>query len=315
MAFTVVPLHNLFLPKGSRIPFGKKFVLQDVPEWLRNDTSFLKSEVSRVDMTRTLAARHALVAEYDADSIRHPDPEWQGKKQRFIQELRFESALLANLAIWIIQPSSVCLTVGFHALTRLDDGRTMDPPFLLDSQREEQLYCHPKDLDNPVEPRHVIKAAKLFEDLSTIPRNNPAWESLRAFWAGLTMAPPDLRYPYFWMGLEALFGAEDGREIGYKLAQRIAFFLAETPEVARDLFKKVKKCYEMRSKIVHGRWKEDPKIKDVMATTEAIAATVVRQMMEKPGMVQVFISKERDQFLEDWVFSRSTDPPPFPEPK
>src|SRR3954454_25140985 len=29
-------------------------------------------------------------------------------------------------------------------------------------------------------------------------------------------------------------------EIGYKLAQRIAFFLAENPAVARDLFKKVK---------------------------------------------------------------------------
>jgi hypothetical protein len=315
MAFTVVPLHNLYLPVGSRIPFGSKFVLQDVPEWLRNDTEFLKAEISRVDMAGALAARHALVAEYDAASIRHPDPEWHGKKQRFIQELRFESALLANLAIWIIQPSSVCLTVGFHALTRLDGGRTMDPPFLLDSQREGPLYCHPQDLGNPVEPKHVIKAAILFDALSTIPRKNPAWEALRAFWAGLTMAPPDLRYPYFWMGLEALFGAEDGREIGYKLAQRIAFFLADTPEIARDLFKKVKKCYEMRSKIVHGRWKDDPKIGDVMAVTESIARTVVRRMMEKPEMVQVFISKERDQFLEDWVFSRSTDPPPYPQPK
>jgi len=62
------------------------------------------------------------------------------------------------------------------------------------------------------------------------------------------MYPPDLRYPFFWMGLEALFGADDGAEIGYKLAQRISFFLPDTPEVARDLFKKVKTCYGMAPK-------------------------------------------------------------------
>jgi hypothetical protein len=31
MSFTVVPLHNLDLPAGTIIPFGTKFVLQDVP--------------------------------------------------------------------------------------------------------------------------------------------------------------------------------------------------------------------------------------------------------------------------------------------
>ena len=41
VSFTVVPLHNLDLPAGSRIPFGTKFILQDVPEWLRQDKHIL----------------------------------------------------------------------------------------------------------------------------------------------------------------------------------------------------------------------------------------------------------------------------------
>jgi hypothetical protein len=32
VSFTVVPLHNLDLGAGCRIPFGKTFMLQNVPE-------------------------------------------------------------------------------------------------------------------------------------------------------------------------------------------------------------------------------------------------------------------------------------------
>ncbi len=119
--------------------------------------------------------------------------------------------------------------------------------------------------------------------------------------------------PFFWMALESLFGADDANEIGYKLAQRISFFLADTPEVARDLFRKVKTCYKMRSTIMHGRWKEDPKIDDVMADTEAIIRTALRDLFADPELVKTFISKQRDKFLEEWVFSRKTDPPPYPQ--
>jgi len=90
------------------------------------------------------------------------------------------------------------------------------------------------------------------------------------------------------------------------------FFERYTPEVARDLFKKVKACYRMRSIIIHGRWKDDPKIDEVMYTSEALVRTVVRHLLADPELLRTFISKDRDKFLEDWVFSRKTDPPPYP---
>jgi len=68
----------------------------------------------------------------------------------------------------------------------------------------------------------------------------------------------------------------------------------------------------MRSIIIHGRWKDDPKIEAVMADTEAIVRTVFRRLLENAEMLRTLISKHRNEFLEDWVFSRNTDSPPYP---
>ena len=184
-----------------------------------------------------------------------------------------------------------------------------DPlPIAQQVQREDPIYCHPKDSANIVEPRHVLKAAEIYSSLLSVPRKNPVWEALRATWAGLASYSADRRYPFFWIALEALFGAAIPNEIAYKLCQRIAFFLGDTPEVSKGLFKKAKDCYNMRSKIIHGRWENDRNIDAVMADTEAIVRTALRRLLDDPRMLKTFVSKQRDQFLEDWVFSRSTDP-------
>jgi hypothetical protein len=312
MSFTVVPLHNLRIPAGSRIPFGTKFVLQDVPEWLRQDRNTL-DDIGRTDRDLTLAAKHALIAEYDADSLGMPDPAWKGMKPRSIQQLRFQSAFLANMAIWLVQPSQVCFTVGFHALTRLCGDRAVDPPFVIHVEREGPYYCHPMDVQNPVSPRHVIKAAKLFETLETVPRKNAVWAGLRAFSAALLSYFPDYRYPLFWQGLESLFGADNERSgITQRLCDRISFFLADTAATQQELSGKVRACYNVRSEIVHGRWEEGPEIDLVMADTEGIVRTVVRHAADRPGLLDALASPQRDDFLEAWVRSRSFTPPPFP---
>src|SRR5262249_11765678 len=117
------------------------------------------------------------------------------------------------------------------------------------------------------------------------------------------------------LGLESLFRAGDTNEIGYKLAQRIAFFLADTPDSARKIFWQVKNCYKTRSTIIHGRWKENPTIDSVMLDTETIVRRVFCRLLDDPEMLRTFISKNRDKFLEEWLFSRSTDPPPYPPAK
>src|SRR2546421_10578272 len=120
MSFTVVPIHNLYLPTGSVIPFGK-FTIQDVPDWLRKEPILKHLRASaRHDVHR---ATQALVSEYEADAYGYPDPEWTGTQPKGIQDLRWQSALLANMSIWMVMPSTVCVTCGFHALTSLGGRR------------------------------------------------------------------------------------------------------------------------------------------------------------------------------------------------
>jgi len=303
MSFTVVPLHNLSLGKGARVPFGEGLVLQDVPEWLRNEP--ILNEISYTDRQLTLAAEHALVAEYEAAAIGQPDPDWQGKEPKSIQEVKAERAILANLALWLMHPTTICFSNVFHAISWAVPGEVEKQPWVQQIVPHNRLLCHPKDVNNVIQPNQIIKAARIHQVLCSIPRGNPVWEALRASWAALTLNSADLRYACFWMGLEALFGAEDGTEVTYKLSQRIALFLADSPQVARDLFRKAKTCYRTRSKIIHGRWEHDPKIDGVMADTESIVRTVLRHLADYPDLLTTFMSRGRDKFLEDFVFSHA----------
>jgi hypothetical protein len=297
VSFTVVPLHNLNLPAGTNVSFGRGFVFQDVPAWVRTDQQILAtlSQGERMLIERT---RHALVAEYYADSLGYADPEWKGERPKSIQDLRLEAAILANFAIWLVQPSPVCFTTVFHALTHMDH-QVFEVPLTNSTPCERPLYCHPEDTGNPFEKRHLLRAAKIHRQLCMIPRKNAVWEALRAFWGALTMEPPDYRYSLFWMGLEALFSPENRRHhLTRNLCQRIALFLADGKKDAQSIYKKAFHCYDVRSTIVHGRWENDPSITAAMKDTEAIVRTSVRTLIARPEDLGAFLTRKRDSWLK-----------------
>jgi hypothetical protein len=177
MALTVVPIHNLNLPAGTVIPFGK-FKILDVPKWLLEDP--ILQTLSEHDQKSVRTAKHALVSEYHADSYGHPDPEWPGTQPKGIQDLRWQSALLANMSIWMIMPLPVCISVGFHALMTFN-GQQLERPIVYGPEHETTLFCHERDFHNPVTVAHLTKAATLFETLSAVSRKNSVWPALRAF--------------------------------------------------------------------------------------------------------------------------------------
>jgi Apea-like HEPN len=310
MSFTVVPLHNLDLKPGTVVPFGK-FSIQPTPGWLLNDS--IVKDLSSHDRSAVQNAKHSLVSEYEADSYGFPDPEWAGTQPKGIQSLRWQSALLANMSIWMVMPSPVHLTVGFHALTNLG-GQQLDTPLPNVIEREPHLFCHQRDFENRPMLKDLQIAAKLFETLSTVSRKNSVWPALRAFWGALTMLPGDMRYPLFWQGLESLFGSDtDIYGVTKRLCARISYFLADNEKIRLKLDAQVNACYEKRSDIVHGRWEDSEEFYKVsMYDTECIVRTVVRHIANKPGMLGVFTSPKRNTFLETWVKSKAFTPPSFP---
>jgi hypothetical protein len=302
MSFTVVPVMRLRLPVGTEIQFASAFVLSDIPEWVKSSLEFL-SHQDRFDI---MEARHALISEYDTYTRGNSDPDWTGIAQRTIQETKLERALQANLSLWLAQPSSVCLKLIFHARSSFIPG-VPQIPTLEGAQMEPSLCCHPNDKRNIPSLDDVTEAGKIHHGIIAVPRNNELWTAMRTVWAGLVSPARDIRYAMFWIGLEALFGANDTREVGYKLAQRIAFFLSSDPESARILFKQVKKCYAIRSAIAHGKWGDSKEFDDRMADTESIARRSLLKITQHPSLTQLFSgsSKKRDEFLEDFVFSHA----------
>ena len=127
MAFTVVPLFNTDLPTNTAIAFANCFVLRDLPEWVKEDQSILEG-LSRHDRQGIFDAEHSLVAEYGAKAIGEPDPAWVGQEPRSIQCTKSDSAILANLALWLVQPSKVCYTTVLHALSWDVPGRKEQIP-------------------------------------------------------------------------------------------------------------------------------------------------------------------------------------------
>lgn len=311
MAFTVVPLHNVSLPAGTSIPFGNDLIFQDNPQWVRDDQSFLK-HLGFSDERSVLDGRHAFVAEYEAASIGEPDPQdtrkkEEGQRRRTIQQAKTRLAIFANLAIWLRQPTPLCFTVSLHACLWTSEIEGARRPILQQSERSQPLYCHPKDFDNPITIHHIKQAAEFYPAIRSIQQGNALWVALRAIWAGLTSHASDIRYMLFWVALEALFGPDDSTELSHKLAERIAFFIAENADDARNLFKMAKKCYGMRSKIVHGRWQHSPVIHQMMQDTEAIVRTAFRRILENPEALTTFASKKRDEYLSDLLFRQPDD--------
>jgi hypothetical protein len=139
-----------------------------------------------------------------------------------------------NISLWLVQPSSVCFTVGFHAMTTFYTGDIADPPFIQHHEREGPFYCHSNYVHSQVCPKHVIKAAELYTILETMPRKNAVWAALRAFSAALATYFPDYRYPLFWQGLESLFGSDDDRGVSRRLRDRISYFLANDPKTQQE---------------------------------------------------------------------------------
>jgi Apea-like HEPN len=315
MAFTVIPLNNLLIPNGSVIPFGKTFVLQDVPKWVKQEEA--TAPFSRHAVREILAANHALVAEYQASAMGEPDPEWAGSRPRSIQECRFQAAYLANFAIWLEVPSKLCFTLGLHALTKVEGGNVSDAPFVLGTERADPFYCYPREEGNIVTLDHLKRAANFYGLLETIPRGNPVWAALRAFSGSLRSYYAEYRYPLFWQGLESLFGSEnEWYGINKRLRNRISYFLADDATSQKEISEIVEDCYRVRGEIVHGRQAidsncDDEKMEEAMERTENIVRTVVRHILQKPDLLAVLLSSWRDEYLEKWVTSKMFSPPPM----
>lgn len=207
MALTVVPLLGLYLPDGLNIPFGNDLTFQEIPKALLNDPAIKESRT--INQYQLSHAKYAFVAEYDGPSMDSPVNDIDIHKQRV------DAARIANLALWITHPTIARFAVAFHASSS---------GLLRDAEYQPTIWCHEDD-NGVLTEQNIRDAAVLYAAIRTVSPANAVWTAMRMIWSALTTPVPDIRYPFFWVALEALFGARDAQgEITYRLSQRIAFF-------------------------------------------------------------------------------------------
>lgn len=299
--FTVIPLMRLNLEAGLSIPFGADFVLKQTPDWLKSDA--LLSNLSFSDQQVIRDSDYSFIAEYEANAIGERHPKSTEKEPLTLQKDKSNAAAMANLALWLVQPCSVSYTSVLHGLRHPIHGKARPVPILQQLETHTPIYCHPDDVEKVPSVEQLERAGKLCDILRLVEQGNAVWTAIRSFWSALLMRYTDIRYSLFWIGLEALFGPDNsGSEITYKLSQRIAFFISNDPISATEEFRRARECYQMRSKIVHGRWMIDPKTDLRIAETEEIVRRSIFRILANSDLREVFLSKGRDSYLEEMIY-------------
>lgn len=158
-------------------------------------------------------------------------------------------------------------------------------------------------MDTHISAADIAVAARLHGALASVKQDEGSlWTAIRATWAGLQLNAEPVRYALLWMALEALFGPEDGREMTFRLSQRIAFFLFEDRAKAKEVFGAVKDAYGFRSKIVHGRWKETAEGLERMVEIEDWVRSAFGRILSDGTLQETFSSRKREGYLDGLVF-------------
>jgi len=290
---TIVPVHNLE-PKRTPIQFGEGMRITTVPEWLRTDA--LLERLGDRDREELEDCSHCFEFEYEADGLGSPDPEWTGDRPRSIQDTKTELGYLAGLALWLVKPCPTGFGFVFHA-------PVCEGSFAIQSyERHSRYLCHPGDREHRHSGRDLQSAATTYRALCKIRRHSPPWTAVRAVTAALQLPSVEIRHLMLWIALEGLFGPEDGREISFRLAQRIAFFLAKTRDEAKELFSVSKKTYGFRCKVAHGSWKPKKESMELIGSTEELVRRALNRILKDDATVEAFAGRGRETYLDGLVF-------------
>lgn len=112
-----------------------------------------------------------------------------------------------------------------------------------------------------------------------------------------------LKMTSYCSALETLF-SNDSTELSHKLSERIAHFLQQDKMDRIELFRNIKKCYEFRSKVIHGDTLKSGKVEELdslIVKVDNVCRDIMKFSFEKPIEENVFNwtkEKHEEYFLE-----------------
>lgn len=170
----------------------------------------------------------------------------------------------------------------------------------------------PQPVDNPpdVESQLWNKIELHAEQISAARDNDrsPLALAINTSLSALAQENGLVRYPLLWIALESLFGPTSSGETTFRLTQNLALFLESEGSEQRELKRRAKRAYDVRSSIVHGVWLKDKQSREGTETVLFVEGLIKRSLLKilnDGNLVSVFTNdKQRNDFLDNLPFNQ-----------
>ena len=301
---TIAPIGHFWRPPDVvQAPFyvSNRTSIRPIPSWITSENA---PEIDRIRprICQTILEHdltHCIFVEYQADALGTPDPNWRGAEPKSIQDSAVEEISLFTLSLWLTKPS------GFH-YQEIAHCEEHDSGWIVRQLGNyNRIYALPSYQYDQIASADIVRAKNLFEVLAGLPNQGPVWSAICNIGLALTQQHWVLRYLVFWLILEALFGPEDGREMTYRISQRIAFFLASDGKERRKLFDEIKESYKWRSKTVHGvrlTKLNSEKSEKLICDLERYVRAALLKVFDDSTLLENFSRAKREQFLDMLIY-------------
>jgi hypothetical protein len=271
--------------------------LSYLPDWFKTEEMKGVRNDSLFEILRR--RKFALVSEYMAENYGSPDPSQTGDGGISIQGAQHRSIFFINLALWLAKPTGLTFEYIFD-ISESSTEKTIRASYTFIGFQSH--YQFSKDR---LAPEDLTNAKLMYDAILKLDKKSSIWISIRSIQNALREVDWAMRYLQFWIALESLFGPEDGREITFRLSERLALFLEPDREKAQQVFETVKKGYSWRSKIVHGMHLSKLTTEEsgkLSLATEQIANQVIVKILNDSELIQKF-SRGREKYLDGLIFS------------
>ena len=133
----------------------------------------------------------------------------------------------------------------------------------------------------------TARVPEIYEQLATVPETRPLALALRRLDLSSQRSSSEDRLIDSWIALEALFAPDATTELRFRAALRIARLVGSGIDERRELFRDLKRAYDWRSHLVHGRGADQAKAKlgpldEAVALSEHALRAALREWLVRP---------------------------------
>ena len=299
---TFAPLQpDGIVPAELSLPyqFTEQISVRAIPEWVREADTGDELRPQVREKIENEGCRHCIEVEYQADAFGSPDPSWKGDPLWSMQDTAAQWIRAAHLALWLARPTALSCNFVIDAVKSGSEWVTRG------ITSHSETYALPEHQREIHSLEDFATAQTLFNTFLGVSQGGPVRTAALMTMKALGDQTWEFRFLLMWLVLECLFGPETPHETTFRLSQRMAFFLEKERPKAREVYGRIKKSYEWRSRIVHGlrlSTVRGEKSDSLLVELEELVRRSLVEILASETLVKTFDGGRREEYLDSLAF-------------